>query len=95
MPPRRIVCYIVRAMNATTFTRRTLLGTSAAAAVVPLRGHAETLQHLDLLIDWKPAPRWNFRPDPEMVTVSTDRGAYCSPGSCYWLARITENNEAG
>ena len=58
MPPCRIVCYIVRAMNATTLTRRTLLGTSAAAAVVPLRGHAETLQHLDLLIDWKPAPTY-------------------------------------
>jgi len=58
MPPRRIVCYIARVMNATTFTRRTLLGTSAAAAAVPLRGHAETLQHLDLLIDRKPTPTY-------------------------------------
>ncbi len=44
-------------MNATTLRRRTLLGTSAAA-VVPLRGHAQTLQHLDLLIDWKHAPTY-------------------------------------
>ena len=58
MPPCRIVCYIVRAMNATTFTRRTLLGASAAVAAVPSSGHAETLQHLDLLIDWKPAPTY-------------------------------------
>lgn len=44
-------------MNATRLTRRTLLGASAAAAI-PLRGHAQPLQHLDLLIDWKPAPTY-------------------------------------
>jgi len=44
-------------MSATTLSRRALLGTGAAAAV-PLRGHAEALQHLDLLIDWKPAPTY-------------------------------------
>lgn len=44
-------------MNATTLTRRTLLGTSAAAAA-PIRGRAQTLQHIDLLIDWKPAPTY-------------------------------------
>jgi ABC-type nitrate/sulfonate/bicarbonate transport system substrate-binding protein len=44
-------------MNAMTLTRRTLLGTSAAAAV-PVGGHAEALQPLDLLIDWKPAPTY-------------------------------------
>ncbi len=45
-------------MNPTTLTRRTLLGTSAAAAAVPASSHAEALQHLDLLIDWKPAPTY-------------------------------------
>ncbi len=44
-------------MNETTLTRRTLLGTSAAVAL-PLRGHAQTLQHVDLLLDWKPAPTY-------------------------------------
>lgn len=44
-------------MNATILTRRTLLGTSAAAAA-PIQGRAQTLQHLDLLIDWKPAPTY-------------------------------------
>jgi ABC-type nitrate/sulfonate/bicarbonate transport system substrate-binding protein len=45
-------------MNATTLTRRALFGASAAAAAVPACGRAETLQHLDLLIDWKPAPTY-------------------------------------
>lgn len=44
-------------MNRTTLTRRTLLGTSAAATV-PWRAHAQPLQHLDLLIDWKPCPTY-------------------------------------
>jgi ABC-type nitrate/sulfonate/bicarbonate transport system substrate-binding protein len=44
-------------MNATSLSRRTVLGASAAAAL-PSRGHAQSLQHLDLLIDWKPAPTY-------------------------------------
>jgi ABC-type nitrate/sulfonate/bicarbonate transport system substrate-binding protein len=44
-------------MNAPLLTRRTVLGASAGAAL-PLCGHAQSLQHLDLLIDWKPAPTY-------------------------------------
>lgn len=44
-------------MNATLLSRRTILGASAAAAI-PFRSRAQTLQHIDLLIDWKPAPTY-------------------------------------
>jgi len=44
-------------MKATLLTRRTFLGGSAAAAG-PLSVNAQTLQHVDVLIDWKPAPTY-------------------------------------
>jgi ABC-type nitrate/sulfonate/bicarbonate transport system substrate-binding protein len=44
-------------MNSIRLTRRTILGTSAAVAL-PLRSHAQPLQRLDLLIDWKPSPSY-------------------------------------
>lgn len=44
-------------MNATTLTRRALLGTSAAA-VGPISARAQPLPHVDLLIDWRPCPTY-------------------------------------
>ena len=44
-------------MKPTILTRRKLLGTTVAVAA-PVRARAQTLQHLDLLTDWKPAPTY-------------------------------------
>ena len=45
-------------MNVSCFSRRSLLATAAAAPLAPRRGQAQALQHVDLLIDWKPAPTY-------------------------------------
>jgi ABC-type nitrate/sulfonate/bicarbonate transport system substrate-binding protein len=86
-------------MNVTTLTRRGLLGTGAAAAV-PLRSHARTLQHVDLLIDWKPVPTYAgfyvareieaFRRRGLDVRIVEGRGANVSAemiaaGKEYWI----------
>jgi ABC-type nitrate/sulfonate/bicarbonate transport system substrate-binding protein len=39
--------------------RRALLGTAVAAGLGPRLGRADSLQHVDLLIDWKPAPTYS------------------------------------
>jgi ABC-type nitrate/sulfonate/bicarbonate transport system substrate-binding protein len=86
-------------MNVTTLTRRGLLGTGAAAAV-PLCSHARTLQHVDLLIDWKPVPTYAgfyvareieaFRRRGLDVRIVEGRGANVSAemiaaGKEYWI----------
>lgn len=45
-------------MSTCLLGRRALLGAAVAAGAVPRAGWADSLQHVDLLIDWKPAPTY-------------------------------------
>jgi ABC-type nitrate/sulfonate/bicarbonate transport system substrate-binding protein len=45
-------------MSTRDLGRRALLGTAVAAGLAPQGGRADPLQHVDLLIDWKPAPTY-------------------------------------
>ena len=45
-------------MSTRVLRRRTLWGTAVAAGLAPSLGRADPLQHVDLLIDWKPAPTY-------------------------------------
>ena len=45
-------------MTVSRFSRRSLLATAAAAPLAPAVIRAQSLQHVDLLIDWKPAPTY-------------------------------------
>ena len=43
-------------MTVSRLSRRSLLATVTAAPLTPAVMRAQSLQHVDLLIDWKPAP---------------------------------------
>jgi ABC-type nitrate/sulfonate/bicarbonate transport system substrate-binding protein len=45
-------------MTVSRLSRRSLLATAAAAPLTPAVMRAQALQHVDLLIDWKPAPTY-------------------------------------
>jgi NMT1/THI5 like len=45
-------------MSVSRLSRRSLLANAAAVPLAPALGRAQTLQHVDLLIDWKPAPTY-------------------------------------
>lgn len=45
-------------MTVSRLSRRSLLATAAAAPLMPAVMRAQSLQHVDLLIDWKPAPTY-------------------------------------
>jgi ABC-type nitrate/sulfonate/bicarbonate transport system substrate-binding protein len=45
-------------MTVSRLSRRSLLATAAAAPLAPAVMRAQSLQHVDLLIDWKPAPTY-------------------------------------
>jgi ABC-type nitrate/sulfonate/bicarbonate transport system substrate-binding protein len=45
-------------MSSSRLSRRSLLTAAAAAPLAPALVRAQSLQHVDLLIDWKPAPTY-------------------------------------
>src|SRR6185369_4485832 len=45
-------------MSVSRLSRRSLLATAAALPLTPAVMRAQTRQHVDLLIDWKPAPTY-------------------------------------
>jgi ABC-type nitrate/sulfonate/bicarbonate transport system substrate-binding protein len=87
-------------MNMAQLTRRGLLATTATVPFVSIRGRAQALQRLDLLIDWKPAPTYAgfyvareieaFRRRGLDVRIVEGRGANVSAemiaaGKEYWI----------
>ena len=61
-------------MTISRLSRRSLLATAAAAPLAPAVVRAQPLQHVDLLIDWKPAPTYAG------FYIARDSGAFARRG---------------
>jgi len=55
---REVTVLELDGMTVSRLSRRSLLATAAAAPLAPALARAQSLQHVDLLIDWKPAPTY-------------------------------------